>query len=206
MDSRNVRSTKWSVRKEIWQSKQFFEYHFHELRTPSQKIFCKSINFKIKYCKKFPCKIRLYYQTVIDQRLIAFHQLFSWTSAGSPNARSIKWSVRKAIWQPQEFPDYPIYRLRAPSLKIFSKWIIFQITYCKKVHCPLSKFILHSLTASWSKASCLSPTVQLDFSWTHEISYRQNDRFARGSDSLSNSLSTMGTIWELLQRIFFGSL
>ena len=66
-------------------SKQFLEYHVYQMRTLSHKIFCKSINFKIKYCKTFHCplrKISLHYQTVIDQRLTAFHQLFSWTSVG----------------------------------------------------------------------------------------------------------------------------
>ena len=33
------------------------------------------------------------------------------------------------------------------------------------------------------------PTVQLDFSWTLEMSDRQNHRFARTSDSLSSSMS-----------------
>ena len=77
-----------------------------------------------------------------------------------------------------------MYNIRAPSLKIFSKWTISQIRHCKNFRCRLSKFSLHSLTASWSKASRLSPTVQLDFSWTLEISDRQNDRFVRQSESL----------------------
>ena len=164
----------------------------HQLRTPSQKIFCNSINFKIKYCKKFHCKISLHYQTVIAVGL----------QLDPPNVRSTKWSVRKAIWQSEEFHDYPMYMLRAPSLKIFSKWIVFQNRHCKKVHCTLSKFRLHSLTASWPKASSLSQTVQLDFSWILEMSDRQKDPFARPSESLSNSLNTMCTIWGLLHRIF----
>ena len=85
LDLRNFRSRKWSVCKGIWQSKQFLEYHVNQLRTPSQEIFCKSIHFKIKYCEKFHYRLRkmsLHYETANDQRLTAFHQLFSWTSAG----------------------------------------------------------------------------------------------------------------------------
>ena len=37
-------------------------------------------------------------------------------------------------------------------------------------------------------SSSLSPTIQLDFSWTLEMSHRQNDRFASTSNSPSNSL------------------
>ena len=55
----------------------------------------------------------------------------------------------------------------------------------KLIHCPLSKFSLHSLTASWPKASRILSTIQLDFSWTLEMSDRQNDRFARPSEGLS---------------------
>ena len=186
-DSRNVRSTKWSVRKGIWQSKQFLENHVHQLRTPSQKIFCKSINFKIKYCKKFHCKISLYYQTVTDQRLTAFHQLFTWASAGPskcPIDKMISLQGYLTIWR-----VHWLHWLTAPPLAIFSKWIIFQITYCKKIHCHLIKFSLHSLTTSWSKASSLSPTVQLDLSWTLKMSDQQNDRFPRPSETLSISPS-----------------
>ena len=49
----------------------------------SQKIFSKWINFQIGHWKKFHrplSKINLHYQTLIDQKLTVFHQLFSWTS------------------------------------------------------------------------------------------------------------------------------
>ena len=42
-----------------------------------------------------------------------------------------------------------------------------------------------------SEAKRLLPTVQLDFSWTFKMSHRQNDRFARPSNSLKNSVSTI---------------
>ena len=50
------------------------------------EVFSKWINFQIRWCKKFDCilsKISLHYQTVIDQRLTVFYQLFSWTLVGS---------------------------------------------------------------------------------------------------------------------------
>ena len=81
--------------------------------------------------------------------------------------------------------------------EFLSKWINFEITHSKHVHCPLTKISLHSLAASWLESGSLSPTVQLhfskltlhmDFTWTLEMSDRQNDRFARTSDSLSSSL------------------
>ena len=55
------------------------------------------------------------------------------------------------------------------------------------IHYFLSKFSLQSLTASWPKASRLSPTIQLDFSWTLQMSDRQKDGFARPSEGLSIS-------------------
>ena len=47
--------------------------------------FSKWINIQIKHCKTFHCrlsKISLHYQTVIDQRITLFNQLFSCTSVG----------------------------------------------------------------------------------------------------------------------------
>ena len=59
--------------------------HVYYLRTPSKKFCWKSLKFKIRHCKNIQCplsKFSLRYQTVIDQGLTVFHQLFSWTSAG----------------------------------------------------------------------------------------------------------------------------
>ena len=66
--------------------------------------------------------------------------------------------------------------------KMFSKWINFQITHCKKFHCPLSKISFHYQTMI---------DQRLDFICTLQLSDRQNDWFARPSDSLTDSLSTM---------------
>ena len=54
------------------------------LETP-QHFFWKSLKIKIRHCRNFQCplsKISVHYQTVIDQRLTVFHQLFSWTLVG----------------------------------------------------------------------------------------------------------------------------
>ena len=56
-------------------------------------------------------------------------------------------------------------------------------------------------TSDLSQGNSLSPTNQLDFSWTLQMS----DRFAKPSESISNSLNAMCTIWELLHRIVFAS-
>ena len=74
-------------------------------------------------------------------------------------------------------------------MKFVSNWINFKIRHWKNFHCRLSKISLHYLTASPSEDNSLSPTVQLDFSWTLEISDRQHDRFARPSECLSSFLS-----------------
>ena len=60
------------------------------------------------------------------------------------------------------------------------QWISFQTRHCKRFHCPLIRIFLHYQTACWSQ-SCISPTVQLDVSWTFE--------FGRSSEILSSSLS-----------------
>ena len=47
--------------------------------------FLKWINFKKRHCKNSHCpssKITQHYQTLIDQRITVFHQLFSWSSVG----------------------------------------------------------------------------------------------------------------------------
>ena len=67
----------------------------------------------------------------------------------------------------------------------------FEIRHWKIFCCRLSKITLHYVTAPLSEATSLSPTVQLDFSWTLEISDRQSYRFGRPSECLSRSLSAM---------------
>ena len=61
----------------------------------------------------------------------------------------------------------------------------------KKINPAFHKINLLFQTVLKSEGGSLLPTVQLDFSWALEMSNRQNDRLARPSDSLSNSMSTM---------------
>ena len=78
------------------------------------------------------------------------------------NVRSTKWWFRKAIWQSEEFCEYPVHQLKTASLHLFSKWINFDRRHWKIFHCRLSKISLRYLTAPTSKATNYSPTVR----WT----------------------------------------
>ena len=61
----------------------------------------------------------------------------------------------------------------------------------KIINRAFDKISLLFQTVLESEARNLSPTVQLDFSWTLQITDQQNARFARASDSLRSSQSTM---------------
>ena len=61
-----------------------------------------------------------------------------------------------------------------------------------KINCA-DEISLLLQTVLESEANSLSPTVQLDFSWTLEMSDRQNDLFARPSDTLKSYISTLST-------------
>ena len=63
----------------------------------------------------------------------------------------------------------------------------------KKIDNDFDKISLLFQTALESEATSFLPTDQLDFSWTLKMSDRQNDRFARPSDSVKRSLSTLYT-------------
>ena len=156
------------------------------------------LNFQIRHCENFQCsfsKISLHYRTVIDQRLTVFHQLFSWTSVGPS-----KCPIDKMIGSQGHLTIWRVPWVLCVQDKNSITENFFQMNNFS--NCRLSKIRLHSPTAPWSEASNLSRNVQLDFSWTHEMSDRRNDWFARGSDSLSNSRNTMCTSWELPHRKF----
>ena len=70
----------------------------------------------------------------------------------------------------------------------------------KKVNSAFDKTGLLLQTALESEAKSLLPTFQFDYSWTVEMSDRQNDWFAKPSDSLDRSLSTLCTS----QKLFSG--
>ena len=59
----------------------------------------------------------------------------------------------------------------------------------KKINRAFDKISLLFQTVLELEAKILLPTVQLDFSWTLQMSDRQNDQFERPSECLSSSLS-----------------
>ena len=61
----------------------------------------------------------------------------------------------------------------------------------KKISNDFDKINLLFQTVSGSEDTSLLPIDQLDFSWTLEMSDQQNDWFARPSDSVKSSLSTL---------------
>ena len=55
----------------------------------------------------------------------------------------------------------------------------------------------------WWEANCLSPTVQLDFSWSLKISDQQNDWFARPSEYMGSSQSAAWHHLAVVSNQFF---
>ena len=83
---------------------------------------------------------------MIYQSLTAFHQLFSWTSAGLS-----KCLMNKMIGSQGQLTVWAVPRVKCVLAKNsftehFWKWINFQITHCKEFHYPLSKISLHCQT------------------------------------------------------------
>ena len=184
------------VRKAIWQSEQFPDYHVYWLRTLSQKIFCKLINFWSRHLKIFHFRlsiISLHYQTVIDQRLTVFHQLLSWTSvelSKCVNNKMIGSQGDVTVWGVAGVQHDIIPRLLRSSF--FQNEWIFKLTI-KKINPAFDKFKFTLLfqTVLESEARSSLPTCQLSFSWTLEMFNRQNNSFTRPSDSLRNSFNTI---------------
>ena len=91
----------------------------------------------------------------------------------------------------EQFPECNMTSCRN-SLKVNSfEMIQFPNQPLKKINCAFDKISLLLQTVLESEARRFLPTVQLDFSLTLEMPDRQNDRFARPSDSLKSSLSTI---------------
>ena len=67
----------------------------------------------------------------------------------------------------------------------------FPYQLLKKINSAFDKISQLFQTVLKSEAKTLLQTVQLDFSWGLEMSDQQNDRFARLSDSLKSSVSTI---------------
>ena len=94
---------------------------------------------------------------LLDQRLAAFYQLFSWILKLSDQQNDCK-----AIWQSEQFSHYHVYKPRTLSQKIFCNWINFWIKHSKIFHCSLSKISLHYQTVIDQRLTVLHPL----FSWT----------------------------------------
>ena len=192
MNPRNVQLTKLSVRKAIWGSQ-----HIPECNITSTRGSFKANSFKMDELPNQPLKkfnnnfdkISLLFQTVFESGvrslLPTVHLDFSWT---------LEMSDRQNDQLARPFQSL--------SSSPVTTWHHLK-TLSRLIHCTLSKFILHSLTASasWPKASRLSPTVQLYFSWTLEMSNQQNDSFARSSEGLSISSSATLNHPEALSKL-----
>ena len=128
---------------------------------------------KIRHCKNFQCllsKTSLHYQTVIDQRLTVFNQLFSLTSVGPskcPINKMIGSQGHLRVWAYPRLQHYIIQKffqsyVRTLSQNFFWKSLKFKIRYCKNFQCPLRKLSLHYETVI---GQSLTVFIQL-FSWT----------------------------------------
>ena len=63
----------------------------------------------------------------------------------------------------------------------------------KKIILAFDKISLLFQAVLESEARSVLPTVQMDLSWTLQMSYQQDDWSARPLDSLRSSLTTKGT-------------
>ena len=90
------------------------------------------------------------------------------------NVRLTKWSVRKDIWMSEQFPEFNMTSCRN-SFKVNSfQMIQFPNQLLNKINCAFDKISLISQTVLKSETRSFLPTVQLDFSWTLEMSNCQN--------------------------------
>ena len=135
-------------------------------------------------------QISLVFQTVFESEDRSFSQTvrldFSWTLEMSD--QQIDWFARPS-WSLNSSPvatrHHPAARSRANSFKVDE----FSNQPLKKFNINFDKTNLPFQTVFESEARSLLPTVQLYFSWTLEMSYRQNDWFARSSEGQSISPS-----------------
>ena len=170
-----------------------------------------SLKCKIRHCKKFQCplsKISLRYQTVIDQRLTVFQQLFRWTSVGlskCPIDKMIGLQGNMTVWAYPQVQHYIIQSLfqtylGTRSQKCFWKSLKFNIRRCKNFHCSLINISLHYQTVIDQK---LTVSHQL-FSWTTVRSWKCQIHKMIGSQ---NHLKIWAVPWQqhdIIQRLFQG--
>ena len=104
---------KRSVQKAILQSQEYSEYNMAWSRSSFKTNSFEMNEIWTKPLKE-NCtfgKICLLFQTVLESEATSLsptvHLDFSWTLKIS--VWSTKWSVRKAIWESEEFPEYHVY-------------------------------------------------------------------------------------------------
>ena len=91
----------------------------------------------------------------------------------------------------EQFPECNMTSCRN-SLKVNSfEMIQFPNQPLKKINCAFEKISQLLQTVLESESRNFLPTVQLDFSWTLQMSDPQNDWFARRSDTLKSSVSNI---------------
>ena len=117
------------------------------------------------------------------------------------NVWSTKWSVHKAIWQSEQFPECNMTSARGSLTEDLFGLNEFPNQALKKIHCALDKISLIFETVFWWEIVTLGPTFQLDFSWTLEMPDRENGRFIHPNDSQRSFLST--TAKDFLRENFF---
>ena len=91
----------------------------------------------------------------------------------------------------QQFPGSKMASCRGSFKANSFEMNVFPNQTLKKISNDFHKISLLFQTVLESEARSLLPTDQLDFSRTLKMSDRQNDRFARPSDCLKSSLSTL---------------
>ena len=109
----------------------------------------------------------------------------------SGNARSIKWSIHKVVLMSEQLPEGSMASYRNSFKDNFFQMIQFPNKPLKKIICAFDKISLVLQTVLEWEARSFSPTLQLDFNRTLEMSDWQNDRFARSPDNLKSSVSTI---------------
>ena len=191
-------SRKWLVCKAIGGCEHVPECNITASRSSFKANFFEMDEFPkqpLKNLIMILIKLACFFKRFSNQRQEAICQLFGWTSAGPskcPIDKMIGWQSHMSI-SPSATLHNPeaLSKLSGNSLtKIFWKSLKFKIRRCRNFQCPLSKISLHFQT-DWLEANCLSPTVQLDFSWTLEMSDQQNDWLSRPSESLKSSLTVL---------------
>ena len=130
--------------------------HFVD-KTLSKTIFSKYINFQTRHCKK----TSLYLKQIVDQRLEAFHQQFSWVQLNPWNIRLTKCFLCKDMWQCEWYPEcqgtsgrcsFKDKFFETPKPFFSETFVILSM----KLSCIYNLLLEHRLTAFFQQFSCTS--------------------------------------------------